>query len=127
MRGDRRRFALPDLLVDRATTGGAWPGGDFPICAGVRLERVSAGTVSIWRQDADIAVCDLLAERYSRAAMVEYVGADPDHDPASDRHGDRAGALYFTRTAGRRGEGLGGRRGDRENRRIMSPYPLIPY
>ena len=53
---------------------------------------------------ANPAVCHLLTECHPRATVVEYVGADPDHDPAGHRHGDRAGALYLTWAAGRRGQ-----------------------
>src|SRR4051812_5775634 len=107
MRGDRRRVALPDLLVDRGAFGSARPGGDVPVCAGVRLERIPASAVSLGGQGANAAVCDLLAEHYSWPAVVEYVGADSDYDPAGDRHGDRAGALYLTWAAGWRRQGLG--------------------
>src|SRR5215208_5262370 len=106
MRGDRRRLALPDLLVNRASAGGAWPGGNLPICASVRLERVPSGAVSLGRQGSNITLCDLLAERYPRAPMVEYVGADSNHDHPGDRYGDRAGTLYLARAARRRREGL---------------------
>src|SRR5215218_2161312 len=103
MRGDRRRITLPDLLFDCAAPGSARPSGDVSIRAGILLERVLAGAVSFRGQGANVTVCDLLAECDSWATMVEYVGADPDHDSAGDRHGDRARALHLARPAGRRG------------------------
>src|SRR5690349_8939624 len=107
MRGDRWRIALSDLLFDRAATRGTRLGGDIPVRAGVRLERVPAGAVSFRCQGTDAALRDLLAECYSRTTMVEYV--DADYDSAGDRHGDRAGALHLARPAGGCGEGLGRR------------------
>src|SRR5215208_2538932 len=104
MRGDRRRVALPDFLVDRAAPVDARPGGDVPVCAGVRLERVPAGPVSLRGHSANVTLCHLLSKCYTRATMVEYVGADPDYDPAGDRYGDCAGALHLARAAGGRRE-----------------------